>query len=363
MNDTGRCRASIAAFCDPGEAPADDLGVHCEVYPFGRLRWPRDRKLSSHLERQIRGASSVHIHGIWQEHCSIAASLSRKAGIPYVVSAHGMLEPWALRQKALKKKLYGALVERRNLNSAASLRALTAAEAGHYRQFGLQGPTAVIPNGIMAPPASDAEPFWTLHPELRGSRIALFLGRLHPKKGVELLCRAWAGLAKEKEKEGCFLVFAGPEAAEAPGLITTLVEQLGIGSSVRCVGMLRGAMKWSALAASTVFVLPSFSEGFSVATLEALASRKPVIVSDACYFPEVASSGSGWIIPPEQGALAAALGECLTLSGGVLDQMGTRGRSLVETSYSWDVVGNQMAELHRCVVDGTTPVCFDLMNT
>lgn len=344
MNATNNCRSSVIAFCDGDETPPDNLGVPLETYPFGRLRWLTERGLSRRLEQRIRAAGSIHIHGIWQEHCRLAATLARKAEIPYVVSVHGMLEPWALRQKQWKKRLYALLSERQILNRAACLRALTDAEAGHYRAFGLTSPTAVIPNGIEMPGTPDPAPFWNQHPDLNGKRIALFLGRLHKKKGVEVLCHAWKHISASVPDT--VLVFAGPDSDEAPGATANLVHSLGISGSVCLAGMLRGDQKWAALAAASLFVLPSFSEGFSVAILEALACATPVIITPACYFPDVPASQCGWIVEPEVHALATTLFDSLRLPPALLAAMGNNGVNLIHRQFQWPLIGRQMVDLH-----------------
>lgn len=344
MNATNRCRSTVIAFCDNDETPPNNLGVELETFPFGRLRWLTDRTLSNRLENRIRSAGSIHIHGIWQEHCRLSATLARKAGIPYVVSAHGMLEPWALRQKRWKKQIYAHLSERPILNRAASLRALTDAEAEHYRSFGLTSPTTVIPNGIDVPHTTDAAIFWQRYPDLQGKRVVLFLGRLHKKKGVEILCHAWKHITASVPD--AVLVLAGPESDETPGLVHDLVTRLGIANSVRLAGMLRGELKWAALTAASVFVLPSFSEGFSVAILEALACATPVIITPACYFPDVPSSRCGWVVEPNVTELSATLLDSLRLSPVLLAEMGTNGVNLINRHFQWPLIGERMTALH-----------------
>lgn len=344
MNATRRCHNSIVAFCEDGEVLPSDCAVQCEVFPLGRFRWTFDRHLRGRLERRLQSAASIHIHGIWQEHCSIAASVARKLGIPYVISAHGMLEPWALNQKRWRKALYATLVERHTLARATCVRALTGAEAEHYRQFGFKGRIDIIPNGIHIPPEGDCTAFLRQFPALRGRRIVLFLGRLHKKKGIDVLCHAWKSFGTSLHD--CVLVFAGPDSPEAPGYTQRLVQELGLTGSVVFTGMLGEEMKWSALRAATVFVLASHSEGFSVAVLEALASAKPVIIGEACYFPEVAQSGCGWVTTPEPSRLARELGQCLRMNEAELSEFGRRGLEMIKTRYTWDKIGERMAALH-----------------
>ena len=145
------------------------------------------------LERSIRSAEVVHFHGLWQGHTRRGARAARLANVPYLMAAHGMAEPWALRHKALKKKVYTALVEGRNLRRASCLHALARPEVGHLRALAPRTPIALIPNGV------DLEPFDSLparsvleaeFPELAGKFVLLFFGRVHVKKGLDLLAEA-----------------------------------------------------------------------------------------------------------------------------------------------------------------------------
>ena len=147
-----------------------------------------------------------------------------------------MLESWALKNKRLKKQIYAALFERRNLQGAACLHALTQAEAQDYRNFGLKNPIAVIPNGVEIPSAVSAEPFLAQFPALRGKQLVLFLGRIHFKKGLDILCRAWSKIFKNHPNTQ--LVLAGPDFENTQAEIQKLLQSLGAESQVTFTGML-----------------------------------------------------------------------------------------------------------------------------
>ena len=146
------------------------------------------------LEDSILSADVVHFHGLWQGHTRRGARAARLANVPYLVAAHGMAEPWALRHKALKKKVYTALVEGKNLRRASCLHALSRPEIGHLRAIAPRTPIASGaerrgPGPIRQPPAP-IEPWRPSHPELAGKFVLLFFGRLHVKKGLDLLAGA-----------------------------------------------------------------------------------------------------------------------------------------------------------------------------
>jgi glycosyltransferase involved in cell wall biosynthesis len=350
----------IAGFCEEVELEhiAPDQRTGLEVFPTSRLRWIVDSRLRRRLYERIHSSTGVHIHGIWEAHCMIAADMARSSRRPYMISAHGMLEGWALDHKRFKKALYAALSERRRLQRAVCLRALSADEVNDYRRLGLTNPVVVIPNSVDPPAGIGAKLFWEAHPELLRKRIVLYLGRLHPKKGLPLLLQAWS--RKAQKSEDLHLVIAGPDSEGTRALLETMTDELNLRSSVTFTGMLTGEYKWSALAAAKLFVLPSYSEGFSVAVLEALAMGVPAIVTVPCHIPEVSTHDCGWVVPPEVGELEGALNEFLELSRDDLARLGERGRRLVRQRFHPSVVGKQMAQVYDWLQGGVRPSDVDI---
>jgi glycosyltransferase involved in cell wall biosynthesis len=351
---------ALAAICGLDEVIEEGIadGVEIQRFPLGRIRGLADLRLYSALRSTVETSDVVHIHGIWQESSSVASALARESGIPVVVSAHGMLERWAIGNKRWKKALYFNLVEKKNLRSSACLRALTRAEVGDYRRHGLTNPVAVIPNGITPPGIVNRELFWEAYPKLRSRRLVLFLSRIHYKKGLEPLCRAWANIA-QRFPDAC-LVLAGPDFENTRASIELLVSELEIGESVIFTGMLSGELKWAALAAADLFVLPSFSEGFSVAILEAMAMGRPVLISHQCNFDEAGEAGCGVLIEPVAGEIESALDSLLRMPQATLDEMGARGRSLVASQYNWSIVGQQMADVYDWMLGGREPTSVEI---
>jgi glycosyltransferase involved in cell wall biosynthesis len=346
---------AIAGFCGPDEniPNLSDRGVRVERYPLGRAKWMLDREIRERFAAEIRSADGVHIHGIWQEHCLVAASLARSFEKPYIISAHGMLDRWALSNKNVKKVVYSWLFENRNLRGAACLHALTRTEADDYTRAGLRRPMVVIPNGIEVPAQIHRERFIQAFPHLRGKRLILFLGRIHYKKGLDILCRAWQKVSARWPYG--HLVLAGPDFENTRTQAERLIADLGSGASVTFTGMLAGDLKWSALAAADVFVLPSYSEGLSVSVLEAMGTGKPVIVSAQCNVPEVQTEGCGWEIQPVESELEAAIEEFRNIAAPRLADMGANGRRVVHERYSWRTIGQRMAEVYAWAGGGRQP--------
>lgn len=346
---------SLAAFCQTGEhfAPAVAAGVSTQYFPAGRPAWISNTTARRAFRQLVSEGAGVHIHGLWQMSTSVAARAAQVNKRPYLISAHGMLESWALANKKLKKALYAALFERRNLRSATCLHALTEAEADDYRRFGLINPIAVIPNGVAVPLNASSEPFLTRFPALRGKRLVLFLSRLHAKKGLDLLATAWARTCRQWPE--AHLVLAGPDFEGTQARIEKHLDELGIRNRVTFTGMLTGSLKWSALASAECFVLPSYSEGLSVSVLEAMGMGLPVVITRQCNMPYVALYDCGWTIEPDSEQLASALRSLLEVRASDRSSFGKNGQRLVERRFNWPVIADQMTALYDWMAGAGPP--------
>jgi glycosyltransferase involved in cell wall biosynthesis len=355
VSEAGQYQILLASFgASGGESTPGYSGTIRREFPLANSGWLPGSQSWQSLGAEVRSADGVHIHGIWQKHCALTAFLARRLRKPYLISAHGMLDGWALGNKRLKKMIYSGLVENRNLRQAACLHALTQAEAADYRKLAPTIPAAVIPNGVSIP-GGTPDLFFERFPQLEGRTIVLFLGRIHYKKGLDILCRSWPAISRRFPD--AHLVLAGPDFENTRASIESLVDELRIRSSVTFTGMLKGSLKWSALAAADLFVLPSYSEGFSVSVLEALGMGLPVVISEQCHVPEVSTRGCGWVIQPSVNELEAALRGALAVPAAERKRMGTGGWALVNEKYSWPVIGSQMASVYDWMLGGSRPDC------
>ncbi|HEV3163602.1 MAG TPA: glycosyltransferase [Isosphaeraceae bacterium] len=304
------------------------------------------------LKAAVRGAEVVHLHGLWQAHSRVGARAARQARVPYLMAAHGMAEPWALRHKAIKKWAYLTLIERKNLKRAACLHALSRPEVGHLRSLAPETPICLVPNGVDLAPFEnlpDRSALEAERPELRGMFVLLFFGRLHAKKGLNLLAEALS--AVRQDHPDLHLLLAGSDdGALAPFL--KQVAALGLSGRVTCLGHLTGEASRRAWGAADAFILPSYSEGFSMAVLEALACRLPVVITTACHFPELADAGSGITVPPTVEAVTRGLRSLLEHSAAQRIELGLRGRALVEANYTWNRQAQRLAEVYQWVAGG-----------
>lgn len=318
---------------------------------FSGIWTAHSSELARALDREVKNFDLVHIHEIWHHPHFAAYRAAKRAGKPYIVTIHGALEPWALRYKGLKKKIYAALIQRRILNEDAAIHAITQEEVKHIQAFGVDNHMVVIPNGIdleefqKLPSREDLE---ELYPELNGKQVILFLGRIHPKKGLDILARAFSKVAADRNDVR--LVIAGPDSEGYQTKIEAMLKSGGVRSKTIFTGMLAGREKLAALSRADVFVLPSYSEGFSMAILEAMICGLPVVISRQCHFPEVAEANAGIVIDPDAEELASALAKLLD-DPKLRVEMGANGRRLVLEKFTWDKISDQMFRLYQDVLE------------
>lgn len=293
------------------------------------------------------GADVVHNHGLWMfpnYYARRAASMSR---VPLVVSPRGMLDEWSLQRSRVRKFVAWQLFERQNLASAQLFHATSAAEATAIRAVGLHQPVAIIPNGVDLPDSESAparELLDARFPELRGKHWLLFMSRLHPKKGIVELLRAWRAIGPRHS--GWQLVLAGPDLDGHGESMRRLAVELGVASRTTFTGMLSGDAKSCALGHAKLFVLPTHSENFGLVVAEALAHGVPVITTRAAPWKELLEADCGWWIEGGEESVQETLEAALNQPQAVRSEMGARGRALVAARYSWDRIGRDMKAVY-----------------
>jgi glycosyltransferase involved in cell wall biosynthesis len=264
-----------------------------------------------------------------------------------------MLARWSLRRSRWKKRLYGALIENRNLRSAAAFHFFRDQELEDARAAGVRSPCFVLPNGIdaallEAPPSADR--FVERYPETRDRVRLLFLGRLHPVKGLDLLIPAFS--AARRSFPDLHLILVGPDEGGYRATVEKQIQEVGLDGAVTLTGMLTGERKREALGAADFFVLPSYQEADSMAVKEAMAAGLPVVISDAHRFDEVAAAGAGIIVPCKREPLAEAL-LVLARDARLRATMGQAARRLIRSRYTWDRITEDLERVYTELVDGT----------
>jgi glycosyltransferase involved in cell wall biosynthesis len=292
----------------------------------------------------------VHLHGTWSPILAIAADISRARSIPFIVSPHGCLEPWALGHRKLKKQVALAVYQRRILKNASMLVATAGQELESIRGLGLTSPVALLPNGVdlVAEPRRCA-----------GSiRKLLFLSRIHPQKGLSDLVQAWARV----RQPGWQVVIAGPSERGYEDEIQLLIRKQGFEGDFDFPGLVSGEKKECCFAEADIFVLPTYSENFGIAVAEALARGIPVITTTGAPWQELETHRCGWWVTPGVDGVAAGLSAAMAMSRDSLADMGARGKKLVEEKYSWDRIGRDALRASEWMLRplGAHPECINL---
>jgi len=328
----------------------------CEVK--GPRAFGYARELRARLEAE--DLDLVHNHGIWMYPSVASLQWARKFGRPYVVSPQGMLDPWALHNSRWKKRLAGWIYQDSQLRRAACIHVVCEAEARAIRACGLRNPVCVIPNGVDLPEEArnaDSPPVstlghWGQSPGGAGANVLLFLGRLHPKKGLPDLLRGWKlGREHSKGLREWELVIAGWDQGGHREELERLCREQGI-EGVRFVGPQFGAEKAAAFQRAAAFILPSLSEGLPMAVLEAWSYRLPVVMTPECNLPEGFQAGAAMRVETEPGSIARGLTELVEMSDVQRREMGWRGRRLVEERFSWPKIARQMKSIYEWVLGG-----------
>jgi glycosyltransferase involved in cell wall biosynthesis len=288
-------------------------------------------RYSGALRRQAQTAPMdlIHSHGLWTGAHRLAGQITRARRLPHLLAPCGMLAPGALRHHRWRKMAALFWFQTRVLRDTQCLHAKSSEEYQDIRRFGLRNPVAIIANPVLAPPAanlSSAREFREACRIAPDRKILLFLGRLHPVKGLPRLLGAWSEMAARREN--WTLVLAGPDEAGHRRKLESLAAELHCQDHIVFTGELDEARKWAALRAAELFVMPSDFENFGNSIVEAMTCGIPVITTTGTPWKELPAAGAGWCVEPEIDALAAALQEALEMSGEQRRQLGRRAAEL-----------------------------------
>jgi poly(glycerol-phosphate) alpha-glucosyltransferase len=297
------------------------------------------------------GLDVVHLHGLWMHTSAVTRAFTRKTGKPHIISPHGMLDPWALHNSGWKKRLAAAVFENANIKEAACLHALNAAEAESIRDYGYGGPVCVIPNGVSVPPADSTPPkmpWWKkTGPEIK---TLLYLGRIHPKKGLPNLLAGWSRIDPDLRRRWR-LVIAGWDERRHLLSLRRMAKTLEIEASIISPGPLFGDEKQATFHYCDGFILPSLSEGLPMTLLEAWAYGKPVLMTPQCNLPEGFEAGAAVRIEATEESITRRVTQFMTMDDEERRQMGANGRALVSRKYAWPVIAAEMGAVYKWLAE------------
>jgi glycosyltransferase involved in cell wall biosynthesis len=326
------------------DAPTDAWVRECPIKVHalgpGRGSYGYAPGFASWLARRRSDYDAVIVHGLWQYSSFGVWRVLHGTDTPYFVFPHGMLDPWFNRTyplKHLKKILYWPWAEYRVLRDAAAVLFTSEQERLPARKsFSPYRCHEEVVSYGTASPVLDLdrarESFLAHFPELAGKRLILFLGRLHEKKGCELLVEAFSEIRRNSGADDLRLIMAGPSANES--YLEELKQRARTGGAeadVTFTGMLTGEMKWGAFRAAEVFVLPSHQENFGIAVVEAMACGTPVLISNQVnIWRELVQDGAGFADEDDRAGVARLLQRWLKVAPSEREAMGLRARASFE---------------------------------
>jgi glycosyltransferase involved in cell wall biosynthesis len=335
---------------------------------------PSQFGFSPKLNQAVRESDSdvMHTHGIWQAHVLAPVRWHQRTRAPFIVSPRGMLDPWILRRSPWKKRLACWLYLSEHLAKASCLHALCQSEVESMRAYGLRNPICLIPNGVELAKTADGR-LSTLPCPISGVRAAgrkvlLFLSRVHPKKGLINLLKAWSSLGTEHRE--WTLAIAGWDDCRHEAELKQLATDSRISwadsrelnhrqqsvadasLSLLFLGPQVADGKAACFWNSAAFVLPSFSEGLPMAVLEAWSYAKPVLITPNCNLPEGFAAGAALRIETDPEAMRKGLQLLFSMSDVDRASMGQRGLRLVAERFTWPRIALEVHEVYRWILGG-----------
>jgi glycosyltransferase involved in cell wall biosynthesis len=329
-----------------GRTPADET-VDIRVFP---VQWPTDWKpsipMAHFLVESMDNYDVIHLHSLYLFHDWVGGILAQRARIPYIVRPHGLLDPYIWEHHRPRKRLVEVLFQTRVLNHAAAIHYTSELEREISGPYAGTAPSRVVPLGVSLKNLENLPPPEVFHrqfPATAGKRIVLFFSRLHQKKGLDLLVPAFA--AAHRVAPDLHLVIAGPD----DGVLAATIERVaahGIDAAVTFTGMRTGEDKLAAFGAASMFVLPSYSENFGIAVVEAMAAGLPCIVSDQVNIHRDISDQGAIIVPCEVAPLARAIGE-LAADPVRARAMGVEAQATARRLYDWPNVAAALEKFYE----------------
>lgn len=345
---------------DAGQLPLDvPLGKTIEqngykiIYfpcsPFKRYKF--SLPLLQWLSDNAANYDLAHIHALFSPVSTFAATIARRKKLPYILRPLGTLDPADLQKKKFLKKLYGSLLEKPNLAGAAGIHFTSEEEAKISERYGTSTNDLVIPLGVKLPAQFPAVN--TARQKLnieQNTPLILFMSRIDPKKGLDLLLPALDTLQEEGKKFHFVLAGTNPQDPVYENKIQTQISQSNLSQITSIVGFVQGEDKLALLQDANLFVLPSYYENFGIAVVEAMATQTPVLISDRVHiWSTIKDAAAGWVTTCNQEKLTITLRHALQ-NPQDWEQIGRNARNLVITKYSWQAIAEQMITTYQSLI-------------
>lgn len=345
---------------DVDEAPLDvPLGepvqqdgyeiIYFRCSPFRRYKFSTE--LLSWLWANAHHYDIAHIHALFSPVSTAAATVCRWRKLPYLMRPLGTLDPADLAKKKQIKKLYASLLEKPNLAGASAIHFTTELESKVSERFGVSTPDVIIPLGVALPDLPDRTTAQAAIRERFGipaeHPIILFMSRIDPKKGFDLLLPALERLHAQNRPFHFLLCGANPQDRDYETSIREKIQDSPWANWATLNGFVSGELKAQILSAADLFVLPSYYENFGIAVAEAMAAKLPVVISDQVHiWPVIEQDAAGWVVPTDVDALVTALDNALG-EADVRSQRGQNAQRCAKENYSWDAIAQRMTGAYQ----------------
>lgn len=307
-------------------------------------------RYSPSLIKNLEGFSPdiVDVQGIWIYPSLANLKYHRRTKTPYIVTPHGMLDPWAVQHSRWKKRMASLLFECAHLKGASCLRATADMEAQNFREYGLRQPIAIVSNSVDVPATISNK-------KKTGPKRALFLSRIHKKKGLPFLLKAWQQLAdKHSDWE---IVITGPDENGHLAELKMLERKLGV-PRIKWREPVHGEEKVALFESADLFVLPTHAENFGLVVAESLAHGVPVITTKNAPWAGLKTNGCGWWIDLDLAKLRGAMDTAMSQPRNKLSDMGRAGHLWMKRDFGAAPVAEQMSELYDWAINGGSPPNF-----
>lgn len=279
----------------------------------------------------------VHVNGIWEPYCWLFQKEAQNNGIKVILSPHGMLEPYILTRNPWKKKIAMFLYQNKAIKKAEYIHATAISEWNNIKKLGYKNKNIIIPNGV------DTSEILTKNSFNKIKRSFLFLSRIHPKKGIELLLEAVSYI----KSEDFDVIIAGTGDENYTKNLIELAKSKKLEDRVKFIGPVYGKEKWELYKKVDYFILPTYSENFGIVIAEALATGLPVITTQGTPWKELKENNCGWWIDLSIENLKETISTALCLSTDELMKMGQNGKDLVRDKYEISSVTSSMYEFYK----------------
>jgi glycosyltransferase involved in cell wall biosynthesis len=349
----------------PTDSSVTEDGVEVRYFPIQLPRfWAFSIPLAKALRQTVKEYDIVHIHSLYLFHNAAAGHYCREYSVPYLIRPHGTLDPFLFERHRLRKIIMELLFERKNIKCAAAIHFTTEEEKRLAEPYTFGTPGIVVPHGLDLAeyqnlPASGA--FKSQYPETNGKKIILFFGRINFKKGLDILARAYSMVARSRDD--VHLVIAGPDNEGFGEKVRGWLSDEGVLERVTFTGMLKGLDKLVAMRDAEMFVLPSYSENFGIAVVEAMACGIPVIISDKVnIWREVEQGRAGKVTPCNVERFAEAMVDLIEAPKEA-KLMGENGKVLVRDRFQWSKIAFALEAAYRSILSGEVSESLPMKGT